>query len=184
MKHYVMILMVFMLAIVVGCGGSASSDNTGNDSTTVSNSGSSTSQEYDLSSNGIPAIVPGPAGAEIVKGSGNFESNGLKTINYVVEKDAFKLEATYTIGVELSPKELMDDAKSSASGEKGFVQIVTEEPKGFIYKLKNDEGEDYNFYYFLIKDGKSVEFEAGLNDEGNYTLEQVKTLFEAAKKAK
>jgi hypothetical protein len=183
MKHYVMILMVFMFAILVGCGGSASSDKTGNDSTAVSTSGSSTSQEYDLSSNGIPVKVTGPANAAIVKGMGNSDKDGLKLINYVVEKDAFKLEATYTVGLESTPKELMDDAKSLAKGDEGFVQIVSEEPNGFIYKLKNDAGEDYNFYYFLIKDGKSIEFEAGLNND-NYTLDQVKTLFEAAKKAK
>jgi hypothetical protein len=183
MKQYFMILMAFVFATIFGCGGGSSSDKTGNDSTAVSNSGSSTSQEYDLSSNGIPVIVTGPAGAKIVKGMGNADKDGLKLINYVVEKEAFKLEATYTIGLESTPKELMDDAKSLASGEEGFLQIVSEEPNGFIYKLKNDSGEDYNFYYFLIKDGKSIEFEAGLNTD-NYTLEQVKKMYEAAKKAK
>jgi hypothetical protein len=183
MKHYFTILMAITFAITVGCGGKSSSDKTENDSTAVSNSAITGTQEYDLSSNGIPVIVPGPAGAKIVKGIGNIDKDGLKLVNYVVEKDDFKLEATYTLGLESTAQELMDEAKSSASSETGFVQIVSEEPNGFIYKLKTEDGEDFNFFYFIIKDGKSVEFESGLNFE-NYTLDQIKTLFEAAKKAR
>jgi hypothetical protein len=180
MKKILIILMVVSF-VFVNCGGGNKTGETASDSTKVASE--KTTQEYDLSANGIPVIITAPIGAEVKTGIGNTESEGLKFINYIVEKDVFKLEVTYTTGSEFTKEELINDAKDIAKEDKDFVEMVSEEPNGFIYKLKNDEGDDYNFFYLLLKDGKPIEFESGLNME-NYTLDQIKTLMEAAKIAK
>ncbi len=182
MKNYLLSLMVVSF-VFVSCGGGGKSGEAANDSTNVASAKASTTQEYDLTANGIPVVVTGPVGAEIIKGIGNSESEGLKIVNYVVQKDLFKLDVTYTTGSEFTAEELMNDAKELAKEEEGFVEIVSEETNGFIYKIKTEEGDDFNFYYLLLKDGNPIEFESGLNME-NYTLDQIKALLEAAKIAK
>jgi hypothetical protein len=114
---------------------------------------------------------------------GNMEMEGIKAVNYVVDKGAFKLDISYTTGSEYTLEEMMTDAKSLASEEEGFVEIVSEESNGFIYKKNGEYGEDYNFYYVNFKDANPIEFGSGLNME-NYTLDQIKVLFDAAKAAK
>ncbi len=182
MKNYFLGLIVFALAFLIACGGGETSENTDNNEN-VENIDEKATAEYDLNSNGIPVVVTCPAGAEVKKGMGNAELDGIKTINYEVVKDDFKLDVTYTTGDEYAKEDLLADAKELAKEEDGFVEFVSEEDLGFIYKLKTEDGDDYSFYYLLLKDAQPIEFGKGFS-LSVFTLDQIKKLYEVAKSAK
>jgi hypothetical protein len=99
-----------------------------------------------------------------------------------IVKDDFKLDVNYT-NAEYDKAELLADAKQFAQEEEDFAEFVLEEEMGFIYKLNTEDGEDYSFYYLLMKDDKPIEFGTGLSFT-TYKLDQVKEMYEAAKAAK
>ena len=114
---------------------------------------------------------------------GNAEMDGVRTINYEVVKDMFKLDVTYTNDEGYDKAELLATAKNFAREEEEFVEFVSEEDLGFIYKLKTEDGDDYSFYYLLLKDTKPIEFGKGFS-LSVFSLEQIKELYAAAKTAK
>ena len=179
MKNYFLSIVVIVMGFLVACGGS-NPDKTKNDQETTTNESATT--EYDLTANEIPVIVNAPAGAEIKKGIGNGEIDGIRTIDYEVVKGAFKLDVNYTVS-DYDKAELLTDAKQFAKEEEGFAEFVSEEEMGFIYKLNTEDGEDYSFYYLLMKNNKPIEFGTGLSFVP-FTLDQVKVMYEAAKAAK
>ncbi len=184
-SNYFQGLIAIAFVFVVACGGNNNSlsNATKSDKDSTENTSNKLTATYDLTAKGIPVIITGPAGAEVKTGMmGNSELEGLKISNYEIDKDAFKLDVTYTIGGPSSKEELITTAKELATGEENFDGFVSEEEFGFIYKLKTDGGSDYRFYYLIIKDNP-IEFSTGLN-LADYTLEQVKTMYEAAKSAK
>jgi hypothetical protein len=183
MKNYFLSLMVFVLTILVACGGGETKETTDNSETTTETVDENATAEYDLNANGIPVVVTCPAGAEVKKGMGNAEIDGVKTINYEVAKDDFRLDVTYTTGAEYAKNELLADAKQFAKEEDGFVEFVSEEDLGFIYKLKTEDGDDYSFYYLLLKNAEPIEFGKGFS-LSVFSLEQIKELYEVAKAAK
>lgn len=184
MKNYLLSFVVIAMAFTIACGGSENTENTGNNTeTTVDNTTETGSVEYDLSANEIPVIVTAPAGAEVKKGMGNAEMDGVRTINYEVVKDMFKLDVTYTNDEGYDKAELLATAKNFAREEEEFVEFVSEEDLGFIYKLKTEDGDDYSFYYLLLKDTKPIEFGKGFS-LSVFSLEQIKELYAAAKTAK
>ena len=184
MKNYFLSLIVIAMLFVVACGGNEKKDtDNGNDDTEVGTDQSKTA-EYDLSSNEIPVIVTGPAGAEVSKGMGNAEMDGERTINYQIVKDNFKLDVTYTTGGEYTKEEVYATAKEITEEEEGFVEFISKDEDGFIYKLKTDDGDDYGFSYIYINNKKEpIEFGKGFS-LSNFTLDQIKELYEAAKTAK
>jgi len=184
MKNYLLSFVVIAMAFIVACGGSENTENTENNTEiTADNTDESGPVEYDLNANEIPVVVIAPAGAEVSEGMGNAEMDGIRTINYEVVKDEFKLDVTYTTGAEYNKEELLADAKQFAKDEEGFVEFVSEEELGFIYKLKTEDGDDYSFYYLLLKDNQPIEFGKGFS-LSEYSLDQIKELYEVAKAAK
>lgn len=183
MKNYFLSFVVVTMGFLMACGAGESTENTANIKGTTGVANEKATADYDLSSNEIPVIVTGPAGAEVKRGMGNAEIDGIRTINYELVKDMFKLDVTYTSGAEYDKAELLSNAKQYATEEEGFVEFVSEEELGFIYKLKTEDGEDYSFYYLLLKEAQPIEFSTGFS-LSTYNLEQVQALFEAAKTAK
>ena len=138
--------------------------------------------EFDLSDRGIPIKVKAPVNVEIKKGMGAGEMDGAKIYSCLLQKDKFRLEIDmWDAQIENTVPELIQDHKDIVIEDEGF-EIVKEEENGFIYKTKNEDGDNFNFYYVKMKDQKAIEFGSGLNFS-NYTLEQIETLYEAAKNA-
>lgn len=137
-----------------------------------------------LTDKGIPVTITVPEDYEISDGIGNADFEGVQYMNFVVKKDKFILDIFMP---KESPTGKLEDylkrAKEQAKQENGFAEFVLEEKAGFIYKIKTSEGFDYNFNYTIIKENRAIEFVAGLNFS-DYTLPEIKKIYEAAKTAK
>ena len=184
MKKLQFISPIFAIILSIGCGAAsndgATESNNEEDAVTLENA------DYDLTSKGIPVIITGPSGAEIKEGLGNMEFEGFKEINYNVTKDKFDLSVSMSniVAEEGYAAELLSDARMFAEEDEDFGGFIKEEANGFIFKIKTEDGDDYNFYYQFEKDAKVIEFEAGLNIFSEYTLEEIETIYGAAKTAK
>lgn len=145
---------------------------------------SNNNEELSLKNKGVPVTITVPKDCKITEGVGNTEFDGIKYLNYVVKKDKFILDVFMPVD---SPQGDVSDyvkrAKEQANEQEDFVEFVKMEDSGFIYKIKTDEGFDYNFNYTIIKENRAIEFVAGLNFS-DYTLGEVEKIYEAAKTAK
>ncbi len=189
MKKSRLFLMIVFIATfaIFGCSSTDNGNNTNAD-TTEANTDEVTPEsktiEINLADKGIPVTVTAPTGSEVKKGIANGEFDGVKFMNYYITKDDFILDAMMEDSdLESSVTELLADSKQLAQEEDGFSEIVKEETNGFIYKLKADGADDYNFCYILIKDKRAIEFSAGLKFS-EFSLENIEILYEAAKNAK
>ncbi len=139
--------------------------------------------EMSLSEKGIPVTFSAPEGVEITDGLLNGVFDGVVLINYEVKKDNFIMD------VLMEDADLVDDLSTYLEYAKGtdidsdFVEFVKEEENGYIAKLESEDGDNYAFYYVLIKDNRAIEFTEGLNFS-DYTLQEIETLYNAAKDAK
>ncbi|MDH5415569.1 MAG: hypothetical protein OEW87_15640, partial [Flavobacteriaceae bacterium] len=188
MKKLKFIIPLFSIIFLINCGNTSNKEATksSKESNIEVESATIENAEYDLTSKGIPVIITGPAGAEIKDGIGNMEFDGIKTINYNITKGNFNLSVTMTDEdtEEGYAAELLSDAKMYVEEEDNFRGYIKEEANGFIYKIETEDGDDYNFYYQFEKGSRIIEFEAGLNIFSEYTLEEIETIYSAAKTAK
>ena len=142
---------------------------------------------YDISKFGIPVTVMGPLGAEVSKSElGSMEIDGIKNISVDIEKDMFIMNVNM-IDEELDGEtmpDLVEWGLELVSEEEGF-EVLLQEDAGFIYKTEDpDIGLDHSFMYYMIKDNKEISFTTGLSLFENFTFEQVKEIYEAAKMSK
>ncbi len=137
----------------------------------------------DLTDMNVPLKMTVPEGVEVSDGMMMGEMNDVQNYNYELKKDGWIMDVTM---IDESPytdkKGYIEDYRSIVKSTDGFEEIVEEGDNGFIYKTSNEDGEDYNFYYVNFKDDRAIEFEAGLKFS-NFTLDEVKSMYEAAKSA-
>lgn len=60
-----------------------------------------------------------------------------------------------------------------------FSKVIQEDDNGFIYEVNQGSGKNYDFRYIYIKNGTSHDFRR--NFVGDYTLDEVKTMYNAVK---
>lgn len=177
MKKISYIIAVIAVFALASCGGGT--DDKGN-----SNDADAKMVEVNLAEKGIPTTFMAPEGFEIVDGLINGEIDGISYYNYEVKKGDFIMD------VQMEDADLQDDmatlleyAKEIDTSNPDFVEFVKEEENGYIAKMKSVDGTTYSFYYALIKDNRAIEFSEGLNFN-DFTMEQIETLYNAAKAAK
>ncbi|MEA1874377.1 MAG: hypothetical protein U9N51_08125 [Bacteroidota bacterium] len=192
MKHVSILVSILLVMFLVSCGGGESTDNeektkTEDNAANVSEANESAEivmSNTDFTEQSIPITMDVPEGAEITEGMLNGEFGGVNLLNYEVAKDGWILDISMMDEEPYREKEdYIQDAKDFALETEGFAEIVDEDESGFIYKLENEEGNEYNLYYVIIKDDRAIEIEEGLKFT-NYTLEEITSMFEAAKTAK
>lgn len=192
MKHVSILVSILLVMFLVSCGGGESTDNeektkTEDNAANVSEANESAEivmSNIDFAEQSIPITMDVPEGAEVTEGMLNGEFGGVNLLNYEVAKDGWILDISMMDEAPYGEKEdYIQDAKDFAMETEGFVEIVDEDESGFIYKLENEDGDEYNLYYVIIKDDRAIEIEEGLKFT-NYTLEEITSMFEAAKTAK
>jgi hypothetical protein len=138
----------------------------------------------DLSEKMIPITMDVPKGAEVSEGMLNGDFGGVNLINYEITKDGWILDISM---MDEEPygtiEDYIADAKTFAEETEGFVEYVKETSNGFIYKLNNEDGEEYNLYYAIEKDNRMIEIEEGLKFT-NYSLDEIESMFAAAQSVK
>lgn len=165
--------------LMTSCGGGAESA----DGSASSSSESAAPVEFDLTEQGIPVIVTGPAGAEVKKGSMNADYEGIKTISWEISKDNFQLEVNMTdVDNEETVADLIASDKELSMEEDGF-KIIMEDENGYAYSKDTEYGPDHGLYYVMLKDNRAIEFAHGFN-MNEFSLEDITAMFEAAKAAK
>ena len=133
-----------------------------------------------LSTNGIPISVDAPEGAEIKKSMMSME--GMPS--WVVKKKNFNLEVSLdNISDAPTVQGLISEQKSFDIEETDF-KIIEEGANGYIYSKTIQGDLDHSFYYVKIVNGKPISFTTGLNLFGEYSLEDVKEMYTAAKTSK
>ncbi len=141
--------------------------------------------KINLSAQGIPIVFPGPETVEISEGFIHGEFDGYEFINYEIKKNKYLMnvlmeadEMTYDIELYL------DLAKKTEKKEDNFINFIIEEKNGYIAKLKSIDGNfTYSFYCVMIKNNRVIEFTEGINFD-NYSLEEIKILYDSARKAR
>lgn len=131
--------------------------------------------ELDLMSYEMPIVLQAPADAEI------------KKMDLIVQKDiTVKSGDEFYVQIFESDVSIDDPAKVKEELLKNvqenpfFNELISEEPNGFIYKTKIDSTrENYGFRYVRIQGDKEYTFQTGLI--GQFTLEQVRSMYEAVK---
>ncbi len=193
MKILSFFVSLFLVIGMTSCGGGGEKDkdDTKDEQANVSESKSGkteTSEEVgsttiDLTDMSVPLKVEVPEGVEVNEGMMMGEFDGVKTYNYELKKDGWVMDMTMMDESPYTDKAgYIADYKDIVKSMDGFKEIVEEGENGFIYKVTNEDGEDYNFYYVVFKDDRAIEFEAGLKFT-NFTLDEVKSMYEAAKSA-
>lgn len=192
MKHVSILASMLLVFFLASCGGGESTDNeektkTEDNAANVSEANESAEivmSNIDFAEQSIPITMDVPEGAEVSEGMLNGEFGGVNLLNYEIAKDGWILDISMMDEASYGVKEdYIQDAKDFAMETQGFVEIVEEDESGFIYKLENEDGDEYNLYYVVMKDDRAIEIEEGLKFT-NYSLEEIKSMYKAAQTAK
>ncbi|MFO7789235.1 MAG: hypothetical protein ACQES1_11465 [Bacteroidota bacterium] len=193
MKILSFLVSLFLVIGMTSCGGGDGEDqnDTGDEQANVSETKADETKDaedagsvtIDLTDMSVPLKIEVPDGVEVNEGMMMGEFDGVQTYNYELKKDDWVMDVTMMDEDPYTDKEgYIADYKDIVKSMEGFEEIVEEGENGFIYKVTNEDGEDYNFYYVVLKDDRAIEFEAGLKFT-NFTLDEVKSMYEAAKSA-
>jgi len=136
-------------------------------------SATSSYEELDLLSYGMPISVLAPPGAEVKKEDlGVMQSIIVKGEQYNVQ---IYSSQSQTIDVEKAKRQALEDAKNG----RYFSKIIEEEDGGFVFEKDVDGTIIYDFRHIKIMGDKEFIFQKGLM--GTYTEEEVRTMYEAVK---
>lgn len=141
--------------------------------------------DINLASKGIPVTVKAPDGAIIEDGVGNgFDFEGVITHSWEINKGNFSLEVLMD-DEEMwqSAAEYISDAKEFVEMDEDFNGYELEEANGFICSYMYEGELEYDCYFLLVKNGRAIEFSPGLGVD-EYTLANIRAIYEAAKSAK
>lgn len=192
MKYLNILFAMFLVIALTSCGdkdkkGDTTKTADGTENSTNINEATETDAAemviMDLSEKSVPITINVPTGAEISEGMMNGDFGGVNLVNYEISKDGWILDISMmdeTPYQEIS--EYIQDAKDLATETEGFKEITEEVENGFIYKLTNEDGDEYNLYYVIFKNDRAIEIEEGLKFS-NFSLEEIKSMFAAAQTA-
>lgn len=191
MKQLSLLMTLFVVLFMASCGGgeTTNEEETTTEENTANVSDATETAEIvmaniDLAEQMIPITLDVPEGAEVNEGMLNGDFGGIDLINYEIVKDGWILDISMMDDTPYGTKEeYIQDAKDFAMETEGFVEIVEEDENGFIYKLENEDGDEYNLYYVIMKDDRAIEIEEGLKFT-NFTLEEIQSMYKAAQSAK
>ncbi len=139
--------------------------------------------KINLADKGIPVTFSAPEGAEVKKGFANGDFDGVVYVNYEVKIGDSAMDILMEdIDITNDLATCLDFAKEIETTGDNFVKFIKEEENGYIAKLRTDDGDNYAFGYIIIKDKRAIEF-SEVNFE-DYTLAEIKTLYNTAKSAK
>lgn len=122
--------------------------------------------EHDLSSQGLPLIIKAPSEPLVEAEASGYD---------VKSSDVFQLIVTEGGDIEQKKADIQSDEVNK------LQQFIVDEPNALFYETKITEPE-YHFYV-VLKDNNSS-FELQENKTKQFSKEEVKEMFEAAKAAR
>lgn len=152
---------------------------------TLMSAGTDAFKEVDLTEKGIPVTVSAPEGAIIEEGvTHGMEFDGVTTYAWEVNAEGFSLEVAMDDEEMWQTKEeYLSDSREFVESDETFDGYELEEENGFICRNNYDGDIDYDFYYIMVKDGKAIEFSAGLG-LNEWSFATIRQLYYSAKAAK
>ena len=131
--------------------------------------------DLDLMSHGLPIKIKAPAGAEVVTEDMGF----IKDVTVKGEGNYF----LQILGSEVSTTDIaaiVSSQKEAAKNSPFFSEIVSEDANGFIFKKQiTPERINYDFRSIKIQGDQEYVFQMGMM--GNFSLDEVKTMYAAVK---
>jgi hypothetical protein len=147
------ILFYFIIVLLISC----------------KSSPTSTYEEVDLLSYGMPISVLAPPGSEVKKEDlGPIQSIIVKGEQYNVQIYSSNSQTIDPVKVK---KQALEDAKTG----RYFSKIIEEEEHGFIFEKDIDGTIIYDFRYVKVMGDKEYIFQKGLM--GTYTEEEVRAMY-------
>ena len=134
---------------------------------------SSSYEELDLLSYGIPISIKAPPGAEVKK-----EDLGV-ILSVIVTGDQFDLQIYSSKSITLNLEKVKQDKLTEVKSGRYFSKIIEEEDDGFIFEKDIDGTIRYDFRRVRLVGDTEISFQKGLL--GNFTEEEIRSMYEAVK---
>lgn len=132
-------------------------------------------QDLDLMSHGLPIKIKAPDGVKVV-----VDDLGFAQDVTIKNDENFYIQLASGTATTTNIANIKAEYITTVKNSKYFSKIVEEEEAGFIYeKDLGDENINYDFRYIRVQGDKEYVFQRGL--VGTYTLEQVRTMYNAVK---
>ncbi len=126
-----------------------------------------------LQEHGANIDIKIPPGAEVTS-----EPIGYRK-QIFVQQDKFNLIVLVGDEETETAAEIKKENLESVKALDIFSEIIQEDDNGFIYEINQGTGKNYDFRYVYVKNGTSHGFRR--NFVGDYTLDEVKTMYNAVK---
>lgn len=135
--------------------------------------------ELDLLTYGVPIVLDVPEGTTVKKGD-----LGVLAEDVIVSNgDDFNMQIFISDAFSTDLKGMIASKKEDISSGPYFSKFVQEEDLGFIYETNIDSSLiSYDFRFMKIIGDKEYLFQTGML--GNFTLNQVKQMFQSAKEVR
>lgn len=130
-------------------------------------------ETINLQEQGANIDIKAPAGAEITS-----EPIGLRK-EIRVKQDQFNIIILVAEEASETAAEMKKAKLESVKALDIFSKVVQEDDNGFIYEIDQGEDKNYDFRYVYVKNGTSHDFRRYFT--GDYTLDEVKTMYNAIK---
>ena len=131
--------------------------------------------DLDLMSHGLPIKIKAPADSKVVAEDMGF----IKDVTVKGEGNYF----LQILGSELSTTDItavVNSQKEDAKNSPFFAEIVSEDENGFIFKKQiTPDRINYDFRSIKIQGDQEYIFQTGMM--GNFSLDEVKTMYAAVK---
>ncbi len=131
--------------------------------------------DLDLLQYGVPIKIKAPEGSVV-----QLDDMGIVQDITVRNGEEFYLQIIAGENYESDISKVVEKQKSDAVSTRTFSKIIEEDDRGFIFEKKySEERISYDFRYVRVQGDKEYIFQTGLL--GQFTLEQVKKMYEAIK---
>jgi hypothetical protein len=132
-------------------------------------------QDLDLMSYGLPIKIKAPENAKV-----EFDDLGFVKDVSIKGENNFYIQLQGGTATTTNIASIKEEYLTSLKNSKYFSKIIEEEEAGFIYEKDLGDGHlNYDFRYIRVQGDHEYIFQRGL--VGQYTIEEVKTMYNAVK---
>ncbi|MBX7241826.1 MAG: hypothetical protein K1X92_08760 [Bacteroidia bacterium] len=138
-------------------------------------------QLVNLAQYGVPVSLPLPAEINVRQSPVSYEKGVIITDNNInMRVEALNTYADSSKDAEYIKTHFLDDKKE----ESDFRKVLLDEKQGFIYLTEDaDLGNNYHFFFVMIKNNTQVEFTEGIPPKKNFSYEEITNMYSLSKKA-
>lgn len=141
--------------------------------------------KVDLTSKGIPVTIDAPNGCMVESGLLNgMVMDEVTTYCWDINNGDFSLEVMMDDeDLWQARREYVEYAKNVLEMDESFMGYIEADENGFLAKMDYSGEIEYEFYHLVVKNNRAIEFSTGMATS-NYSLENIREIYHAAKTAK